>query len=145
MSELADRIARHADALERGRRSPLYVALMRGAAQSARAGGQVAAVFPDGPGPPGSVPAGRLMAALQHLVLAGHASELARHYPSAGGEEPPDRAWPAAEATIADNLEEVRRLAARTVQTNEPGRSGRSMARCCGSPTATASRSGCSS
>lgn len=120
---LADRIARHADVLERERRSPLYVALMRGAAQSARGGGPVTDVFPDGPGAPGSVPAGRLMAALHYLVLAGEASQLARHYPSAGGDQAPDGAWAAAEATIEDNLENVRRLCARTVQTNEPGRS----------------------
>lgn len=123
MAALADGIARHADVLERDRRSPLYVALMRGAAESARAGGLVTDVFPDGPGAPGSVPAGRLMAALHHLVLAGDAPQLARHFPSAGGKEPPDRAWAAAEATIEHNLAEVRRLAARTVQTNEPGRS----------------------
>ena len=123
MAALADRITRHAAVLERDRRSPLYVTLMRGAADSARAGGPVADVFPDGPGAPGSVPAGRLMAALHHLVLAGDAPQLARHYPSVGGQEPPDHAWTAAEATIEDNLEELRRLAARTVQTNEPGRS----------------------
>jgi len=123
MAALADRITRHADALERDRRSPLYIALMRGAADSARRDGPVADVFPDGPGAPGSVPAGRLLAALHHLVLAGDAPQLARHYPSVGGEEPLDHAWAAAEATIEGNLEEVRRLAARTVQTNEPGRS----------------------
>jgi len=123
VNALADRIARHADALERGHRSPLYVVLMRGAAQSARAGGPVCEVFPDGPGEPGSVPAGRLMAALHHLVLAGDAPELARHYPSVGGVEPPEGAWAAAEATIEAHVEEVRRLCARTVQTNEPGRS----------------------
>jgi len=123
MSALADRITRHADALERDRRSPLYVALMRGAAESARSGGPVTDLFPDGPGPAGSVPAGRLMAALHQLVLTGKAPQLARHYPSAGGEQPPDRAWAAAEATIEEHFEELRRLCARTVQTNEPGRS----------------------
>lgn len=120
MDALADRITRHADALERDRRSPLYIALMRGAADSARRDGPVADVFPDGPGAPGSAPAGRLLAALHHLVLAGDAPQLARYYASVGGEEPLDHAWAAAEATIEG---EVRRLAARTVQTNEPGRS----------------------
>lgn len=71
VNALADRIDCHADALERGGRSPLYVTLMRGAADNARAGGVVEDLFPQGPGAPGSVPAGRLMAALHHLVLAG--------------------------------------------------------------------------
>lgn len=123
MVALADRIARHADALERGHRSPLYIALMRGAADSARAGGPVTEVFPNGPGPAGSVPALRLMAALHHLVLAGRAPDLARFYPSVGGSQGPARAWASAEAAIVDNLAEVRDLATRTVQTNEPGRS----------------------
>lgn len=123
VNALADRIDRHADALERGRRSPLYVVLMRGAARDARAEGVVNDVFPEGPGPAGSVPAGRLMAALHHLVLAGDAPELACHYPSVGGEKPPEGAWTAAATPIEEHLEQLRRLCARTVQTNEPGRS----------------------
>ena len=123
MDALADRIARHADALERGSRSPLYVALMRGAAGNARTGGLVNDLFLEGPGAPGSVPAGRLMAALHHLVLAGDAPELAGHHPSVGGQKPPNEAWAAAEVTIGDNLEQLRRLCTQTVQTNDPGRS----------------------
>ena len=96
---------------------------MRGAAHDAAAGESVAEVFPDGPGPPGSVPALRLMAALHHLVLAGGAPDLGRFYPSVGGSEPPERAWQVACGTIERNLDEMRRLVARTVQTNEPGRS----------------------
>ncbi len=107
MAALADRITRHAAALERDRRSPLYVTLVRGAADSARAGGPVADVFPDGPGASGSVPAGRLMAALHHLVLAGDAPQLARHYPSAGGREPPQSAWQAFRDVLEAHPEEV--------------------------------------
>jgi hypothetical protein len=92
---------------------------MRGAADDPEV---LEAVFPDGPGTVGSVPALRLMAALHHLVLTGRAPELARHYPSAGGREGPEGAWAAARATIEGDLAEVRRLATRTVQTNEPGR-----------------------
>lgn len=61
---LADRIDRHAKVLERGNRSPLYVALMHGAADDARAGGVVNHIFPVGPGPSGSVSELRLIAAL---------------------------------------------------------------------------------
>ncbi len=120
---LAERIERHARALERGGRSPLYAELMHAAARSAATGGVVAEVFPDGAGPPGSVPALRLMAALHRLVLEGRATELASHFPSVGGSHGPGGAWPAAEAAIRRHLPEVRALVARTVQTNEPGRS----------------------
>ena len=123
MNALADRIERHADILVRERRSPLYVALMRGAADNARAGGVVDEVFPDGPGASGSVPELRLMTALHHLVLAGDAPELAGYYPSVGGHNPPDEAWPAAEAALREHLQWAIRQCTRTVQTNEPGRS----------------------
>ncbi|MGH3629477.1 MAG: hypothetical protein ACRDRL_18820 [Sciscionella sp.] len=62
MDTLADRIDRHAEALERGHRSPLYVAVMHGAADDARVGGVVTDIFPDGPGASGSVLELRLMA-----------------------------------------------------------------------------------
>ena len=117
--ELSDRLVSHAEALERDGRSPLYAALMRGAAADPDT---LAAVFPDGPGPQGSVPSLRLMAALHHLALTGRAPELARFFPSAGGDQGHERAWAAAREAIAADLDEVRRLAARTVQTNEPAR-----------------------
>ena len=111
-----------ADALERDRRSPLYVELMRGAAADADAGGIVAAIFADDPARPESVPQLRLLAALHHLVLSGAAPELARHFPSAGGDRPPEGAWEAARRAVADHEACVRKLVRRTVQTNEPGR-----------------------
>lgn len=120
---LADRIDRHADALERERRAPLYVCLMRGAADNARAVGVVNDIFPDGPGASGSVPELRLLAALHHLVLAGDAPELASFYPSVGGQKSPEKAWPVAEATLREHLPWVRRRCTETMQTNEPGRS----------------------
>ena len=108
--------------LERDGRSRLYVELMRGAADDADAGGVVAAVFAGDPATPGSVPELRLLAALHHLVLSGDAPQLARYFPSAGGDAPPQGAWPVARATIAEHADAVRALARRTVQTNEPGR-----------------------
>lgn len=121
---LAHRFRRHAAALESGGRSPLCVALMRGAAADLdEAGGVVAAAFDGDPAPPGSVPQLRLLAALHHLVLSGAAPALARHYASAGGTEPPADAWHAARAALADHAEAVRARIGLTVQTNEPGRS----------------------
>ena len=55
--------------LERSRRSPLYVALLHGAAEDFAAGGVVARAFEGIAVPPGSVPALRLTAALHYLVL----------------------------------------------------------------------------
>lgn len=119
---IGDLFRARAAELERAGRSRLYVELMRGAGADADAGGIVAAIFEGDPATPGSVPELRLLAALHHLVLSGDAPQLARHFPSAGGDAPPSQAWPAAERTIAEHEAVVRRLAQRTVQTNEPGR-----------------------
>ncbi len=119
---LSDRFRRHADSLVRAERSPLYVELMRAAAQDIDRGGDVAALFTDVFAPPGAVPQLRLMAALHHLVLSGMAPALARFYPSAGGDLPPDGVWPVALEAIRDNFDWLGPRVARTVQTNEPGR-----------------------
>jgi hypothetical protein len=119
---IGDLFRARAAELERGGRSRLYVELMRGAGADADTGGIVAAIFAGDPATPGSVPELRLLAALHHLVLSGDAPRLARHFPSAGGSAPPDAAWPAARRTIVEHEAVVRRLARRTVQTNEPGR-----------------------
>ena len=108
--------------LERAGRSRLYVELMRGAAADLDAGGIVATFFEDDPATAGSVPELRLLAALHHLVLRGGAPELARFFPSAGGEQPPDRAWAVARHTLAEHAAFIRERVGRTVQTNEPGR-----------------------
>ncbi len=63
------------------------------------------------------------MAALHYLVLSARAPELARFYPSAGGERPPDGVWPVALAALEQNAELARGRLQRTVQTNDPGRS----------------------
>jgi hypothetical protein len=120
---LADTLRRHAAALARGDRSPLYRELMLGAAADAQAGGLVADLFANQPVSEASVPALRLMAALHRLVLDGAAPALAAYFPSVGGERPPDGAWPVAAATLTKHAPRVRELLPRTVQTNEPGRS----------------------
>ena len=122
-ARVGERLRRFAEWLERSRRSPLYVALLRGAAADFDAGGVVARAFDGIAVPPGSVPALRLMAALHHLVLRGQAHALARFFPSAGGREPPDWTWPVAALTLGEHLQEVRQRLRRGVQTNEPGRS----------------------
>ncbi|MBW3608016.1 MAG: DUF2332 domain-containing protein [Actinobacteria bacterium] len=108
--------------LERDGRSPLYVELMRGAADDADAGGIVATIFAGDPATRASVPELRLLAALHHVVLSGAAPELARYFPSAGGDAPAAGAWSVARRTIAEHGDVIRALARRTVQTNEPRR-----------------------
>ncbi len=120
---LSARFRRHADALVRWERSPLYIRLMRAAADDIDAGGVVARLFVGISTPPGSVPQLRLMGALHYLVLSGRAPALAAFYPSAGGERPVDDVWPVAEAAMEEHFDEVRARLHRTVQTNEPGRS----------------------
>jgi hypothetical protein len=121
-ASLPERFRRHADAFERGGRSPLGIALMRGAASDLEHGGVVSRLFDGIHTPPGSVPALRLLAALHWLVLAGRAPQLAAHYPSAGGTQPPAGAWPVAAAGLRERFDEVRERLTLTVQTNEPGR-----------------------
>jgi hypothetical protein len=116
---LGERFRRHADALVAGGRSPLYVALMRAAADDPL----VAELFADDALVERSVPALRLLAPLHELVLAGRGGDLARHYPTAGGSAPPEGAWPAARAVLAEHADWIRERLPRTVQTNEPGRS----------------------
>jgi hypothetical protein len=120
---LRDRFRAHARALVNGGRSPLYAELMAATADDLDRGGVVARLFAGLPAPRGSVPQLRLMAALHELVLAGSVPELARFYPSAGGERPPQGAWPWARAALNDHFDWIRERLPRTVQTNEVGRS----------------------
>lgn len=120
---LPARFRRHAQMLVDSNRSPLYVALMRSAADDLDRDGPVAQLFAGIPAPPGSVPQLRLMGALHYLVLSGQARRLAAFYPSAGGTEPVAGVWPAVQATIGEHFDTIRARLHRTVQTNEPGRS----------------------
>jgi hypothetical protein len=64
----------------------------------------------------------RLMAAVHRLVLEGRAPELARHYPSVGGDAAGE-AWPPFRTTVADNRDLLAERLKLPVQTNEVGRS----------------------
>src|SRR3954470_20019429 len=100
---LAQRFRRQADAMERGGRSPLYVELIRAAADDIEAGGAVARLFEGIDVPPGSVPSLRLMGALHYLALSGRA--------------------PLSLAAIDEHFDEIHARLHRTVQTNDVGRS----------------------
>src|SRR3954449_1523355 len=89
--------------MEQGGRSPLYVALIREAADDIEAGGAVARLFEGVDTPPGSVPSLRLMGALHYLALSGRA--------------------PLSLAAIDEHFDEIHARLHRTVQTNDVGRS----------------------
>ncbi|MBC7374580.1 MAG: DUF2332 domain-containing protein [Frankiales bacterium] len=121
MTGIVDRLRMQADSC-RLAGSPLTADLLAGAADDVLAGGPAAELL--GPlehDPPGSVPPLRLAGALHRLVLQRRAPALAVHYPSVGGR--PGAVWPVARQVIAEQLEQLRPLVARPVQTNEVGRS----------------------
>jgi hypothetical protein len=122
-ADLPTRFRRHAASIESAGRSPLSVALMRGAADDIEAGGYLAELIDGVPLPAGQAPALRVLAALHRLVLEDRAPELAPFYPTVGGTLAPPGAWQAAEKVLRSNAQEVRPALLRGVQTNEPGRS----------------------
>lgn len=102
----------------------MYASLLTRAAEEARAGGPVFEVLRERIGDPtGSALALRFMGSVHRLVLQGDAPSLAAFYPSAGGDPASGDPRPAFAATVAGNVEELRELVSRPVQTNEPARS----------------------
>src|SRR3954470_17960954 len=89
--------------MERGERSPLYVTLIREAADDIEAGGAVARLFEGIDVPPGSVPSLRLMGALHYVALSERA--------------------PLSLAAVGEHFDEIHQRLRRTVQTNDVGRS----------------------
>jgi hypothetical protein len=69
------------------------------------------------------VPQLRVLGAVHRLVLAGAVPELARHYPSVGGDGDADAAWPALRPVLTARFAELDRALDRPPQTNEVGRS----------------------
>jgi hypothetical protein len=103
--------------------SPLYAGLLHAAARDAEAGGPTWRVLSSHLTPGrGNALALRLMAAVHRLVLTGQAPELARHYPSAGGDALAQDAWAAFESVLERRSAEVSRLSGLRCQTNEVGR-----------------------
>src|ERR1700674_149801 len=104
--------------------SPFYGSLLRAAAQDLSGDGPVWGVlrgFEGGDG--GSALALRFMGAVHRLVLTEKLPELARHYPSVGGDGDARAAWPAFRRALVDKRAEMRTLLPGGCQTNEVGRS----------------------
>jgi len=104
--------------------SPFYAALLEAAADDLESGGPVAGVLERLDEEPGTgALALRLMGAVHRLVLDDTLPELARHYPSAGGDGDASAAWPLFRDALAEHREVVRSLVLLGCQTNEVGRS----------------------
>src|SRR5437762_432003 len=101
--------------------SPLYTALLSEAAADVEAGGACWRVL-EGQEDEGAL-ALRFMGAVHRLVLEGRAPELAPYYPSAGGAQPLEEAWPLFHAAVEQNAAMLRQLVLHPVQTNEVARS----------------------
>ncbi|MGH7964199.1 MAG: DUF2332 family protein, partial [Candidatus Binatia bacterium] len=121
-STIARRLRRQAEScLRLG--SPFYRTLLEQAADDVLRGGPCWTVLAGHEAdPPGSALALRFMGGVHRLVLEGRAPELARYYPSVGGDARLDSAWSAFCDTVAQHGETLRELMGHAVQTNEVGR-----------------------
>ncbi|MGH7777874.1 MAG: DUF2332 domain-containing protein, partial [Candidatus Dormibacterales bacterium] len=103
--------------------SPLYGRLLCEAAEDVERGGPLRRLLAPHAGNPGrSALALRLMGAVHRLVLEGRLPDLARCYPSAGGDSEEDPR-PAFRGALLSHGAEIGALLARPVQTNEVARS----------------------
>lgn len=66
----------------------------------------------------------RLLGGVHRMVLSGDAPDLAKHYPSTGGDGDVDAVWPAFAALLAARPPVVEDALRRPPQTNEVGRTG---------------------
>lgn len=126
MNTEADRLEvlfrRQAEAVvQRG--SPLYVALLRRAAEDLAAGGTLLDLLGRRAGErSGQALPLRLMAAFHRLALLGEEPALAAHLPSTGGSANAEGAWGAMLAIVARRASDLDRMLDAPLQTNEPAR-----------------------
>jgi hypothetical protein len=104
--------------------SEFYAELLTCAADDADAGGPVKQVAePYEHLPLEEMLPLRLFGAVHRIVLEGGAPELARHYPSVGGDGDPAAAWPHLRELLVSAPQRLHVVMERSVQTNEVGRS----------------------
>jgi len=104
--------------------SPLYASLLEAAADDLESNGPTGEIlegFADEPG--AAAMALRLLGALHRLVLDDTLPELARHYPSTGGDGDPAAAWRLFRLALVEHRKTIRELLSSGCQTNEVGRS----------------------
>ena len=122
-TELGEQLKQQAEWCER-LGSKLYATLLTDSARDAQSGGPVWSVLCDHlPAPLLEVMLPlRFMAAMHCLVLRNRTPDLARFYPSVGGDGRSEEAWPAFVSALEENMDDVRALSGFPVQTNEVGR-----------------------
>ncbi len=100
--------------------SPLYASLCERAEDDIRAGGPMARLLAHWQGDPlhAFLPL-RVLGAVHERVLNGEAPELARHFPTAGGDADADAAWPAFLAVLDEQREALLPRLENFPQTNE--------------------------
>jgi len=104
--------------------SPLYASLLESAADDLELEGPVWELLAGYEEEPGSAAlALRLMGAVHRLVLEDDLPDLARHYPSTGGDGDPGATWPEFRQALLERRDRVRELLRGGCQTNEVGRS----------------------
>src|SRR5215472_1774370 len=105
--------------------SPLYAYLLHRAAEDYEQSGPVRELLaPHANDRRGSVLPLRMMGAAHRLALLGEMPELARYYPSCGGEMQLEPAWHALRQVLGERMESLRELLRNPLQTNEVGRCG---------------------
>lgn len=104
--------------------SAFYAALLPHLADDVRIRGPIGAVLADYPHEPVASAMGlRLLGGIHRLALRGDEPELARHYPSTGGDGDAAAAWTVLRRIAETRQEElIRWVRERGVQTNEVGR-----------------------
>ncbi len=122
---LAERLASLADEIaEIG--SPFVSRLLALMAEDVRArpsGGPAQLLLPTLDAPFDDYHAQRALSGVHWRVLNGDEPGLAAHYPSAGGDDDPDAAWPLVRAVLDRRPSEVTTALSHPLQTNEPARS----------------------
>jgi hypothetical protein len=104
--------------------SRFYGALLESAAEDLERGGPAWDLLRSyAAEPEGAAIALRLMGAVHRLVLTDVLPELARRYPSTGGDGDAALAWPLFRQALVDHRDVVEALVRRGCQTNEVGRS----------------------
>ena len=117
-------LAKHAEEAAAWK-SPMYSAFASKMRDDVRAGGPTWRLLEPYAGePPDEYYAFRALAAVHHQVIAGELPELAKHYPSVGGDGDADAAWPLVRERFDAHSPEMLATLRHPLQTNETARCG---------------------
>lgn len=106
-------------------KSPMYSAFNLAMRDDVEAGGPTWRLLePYADEPPDEYYAFRALAAVHHEVIAGELPDLARHYPSVGGDGDAEAAWPLVRKRFDAHLPETLAILRHPLQTNETARCG---------------------